>query len=156
MLTRAMDGPNLDVSGRVLVYSPCVCFSPTSFQCVSVSSHASLSPSLSLSLSWTRLTPRVVKLDLSANRLAALAPLDALTELQYLSLAHNRLTSVADAVRAIGNVHTLILRGNTLVSVRGLERLLGLVRLDVRDNRLAYAGPRLHACGDVDAARVYM
>ena len=90
-----------------------------------------------------RHTPNVTKLDLSQNRLSALAHLDALTQLRFLNLSYNRLTTMMDAGRSLGNVSTLILRGNQLTSARGLERLLGLTRLDLRDNQLQYGARAL-------------
>ena len=88
------------------------------------------------------MTPNIVKLDLTGNRIEVLANLHTLSELQYLNLAYNRIARMDDAVRTLGNVATLILRGNQLSSIRGLERLLGLIRLDVRENCLTYGARR--------------
>ena len=89
-----------------------------------------------------RVTPNIVKLDLTGNRIEVLANLHTLSELQYLNLSYNRIARMDDAVRTLGNVATLILRGNQLSSIRGLERLLGLIRLDVRENCLTYGAQR--------------
>jgi len=87
-----------------------------------------------------RLTPQLVKLDLSGNHLEEVENLETLSRLQFLNLSYNRITSVLNLFRAVGNIATLILRGNQLTSLKGIEKLVGLVRLDLRDNALRCSG----------------
>ena len=87
-----------------------------------------------------RLTPQLVKLDLSGNHLEEVENLETLSRLQFLNLSYNRITSVFNVFRAVGNIATLILRGNQLTSLKGIEKLVGLVRLDLRDNALRCSG----------------
>jgi len=75
-------------------------------------------------------------LDVSFNRLTSVNNLHTLTKLQYLNLGFNMISSMENCAAVIGNVSTLVLRNNQLNSVRGIERLMGLEQLDLRDNCL--------------------
>lgn len=80
-------------------------------------------------------------LDLSHNLLNSIP--DALSEchnLVSLNLSNNLITSVRGAQAALGNIHTINLARNRIDCLVGLDRVLGLRRIDVRGNALAEAG----------------
>ncbi|BEI86632.1 hypothetical protein CcaverHIS002_0609190 [Cutaneotrichosporon cavernicola] len=78
----------------------------------------------------------VTHLDLSGNLLNEIPDLSGLHNLVSLSLAYNVITSVRRAPQSIGNVTTLNLAHNRIDCLVGLERVLGLKRVDVRANEL--------------------
>lgn len=76
-------------------------------------------------------------LDLSGNLLDSLpSSLASLHTLVSLNLSANVITSVRNAPQVLGNITTLNLSKNRIDCLIGLERLLGLERLDVRGNEL--------------------
>jgi hypothetical protein len=76
-------------------------------------------------------------LDLSGNLLDSLpASLASLHTLVSLNLSANVITSVRNAPQVLGNITTLNLSKNRIDCLIGLERLLGLERLDVRGNEI--------------------
>ncbi|GMK57863.1 hypothetical protein CspeluHIS016_0406970 [Cutaneotrichosporon spelunceum] len=81
----------------------------------------------------------VTHLDLSGNLLNEIPDLSRLHNLVSLNLAHNVITSVRNAPQSIGNVTTLNLAHNRIDCLVGLERVLGLQRVDLRANGLPEA-----------------
>ena len=80
---------------------------------------------------------RLVYLDLSHNLLNALpSSLSSLSALQSLNLSNNLIVSVRNAPQALGNITSLNLSHNRLDCLVGLERVLGLERVDVRYNAI--------------------
>jgi hypothetical protein len=57
-----------------------------------------------------------------------------------LNLSNNLITSVRGAHTALGNIHTINLARNRIDCLVGLDRVLGLRRVDIRANALAEAG----------------
>ena len=77
----------------------------------------------------------LVALDLSHNLLNALpSSLSTLSSLQSLNLSNNLITSVRNAPHVLGNITSLNLSHNRIDCLIGLERVLGLERVDVRYN----------------------
>lgn len=84
---------------------------------------------------------RLTHLDLSHNLLNSIpASLSSLHSLQSLNLSHNMIVSVRNAPSVLGNITTLNLSKNRIDCLVGLERLLGLERVDVRSNELYEVG----------------
>jgi len=84
---------------------------------------------------------RLTHLDLSHNLLNSIpASLASLHSLQSLNLSHNMIVSVRNAPQVLGNITTLNLSKNRIDCLVGLERLLGLERVDVRSNELYEVG----------------
>jgi hypothetical protein len=84
---------------------------------------------------------RLTHLDLSHNLLNSIpASLSSLHSLQSLNLSHNMIVSVRNAPQVLGNITTLNLSKNRIDCLVGLERLLGLERVDVRSNELYEVG----------------
>lgn len=79
-------------------------------------------------------------LDLSHNELNAIPDLSALHHLQSLNLSNNVITSVRNASTSLGNVATINLSDNRIDCLVGLDRVLGLKRVDIRSNHLLEAG----------------
>jgi Leucine-rich repeat (LRR) protein len=65
-------------------------------------------------------------LDFAHNAISALAALHECTALRSLDLSHNRLRSLTNAHRVLGNVVRLNLRANGIVCTAGLEKLYAL------------------------------
>ena len=77
-------------------------------------------------------------LDLSHNLLNALpTSLASLSTLQSLNLSNNLITSLRNAPSVMGNITSLNISKNRIDCLIGLERVLGLERIDVRGNELA-------------------
>jgi hypothetical protein len=84
---------------------------------------------------------RLTHLDLSHNLLNSIpTSLSSLHSLQSLNLSHNMIVSVRNAPQVLGNITTLNLSHNRIDCLVGLERLLGLERVDVRSNELYEVG----------------
>lgn len=73
-----------------------------------------------------RLMPRLRALDLSYNRLTEVPYVASCPSLARLNLSFNRIDGAALADERVGNVETLLLRGNCITSSRGVHRLYGL------------------------------
>lgn len=83
----------------------------------------------------------ITHLDLSHNLLNSIP--DALSELHNLvslNLSNNLIAAVRNAPAALGNLHTLNLARNRIDCLVGLDRVLGLRRVDVRGNALTEPG----------------
>ncbi|ORY26155.1 hypothetical protein BCR39DRAFT_589822 [Naematelia encephala] len=81
---------------------------------------------------------RLTSLDLSYNLLNTIPPsLSSLHSLVSLNLSNNLITSVRNAPSVLGNITSLNLASNRCDCLVGLERVLGLERVDVRDNLLS-------------------
>lgn len=99
--------------------------------------HLSLHSTTLLSFPTLPLT-RLTHLDLSFNLLNAIpSSLSSLSSLQSLNLSNNLITSLRNAPSALGNITSLNLSRNRVDCLVGLERVLGLERIDVRSNELA-------------------
>ena len=99
--------------------------------------HLSLHSTTLLSFPTLPLT-RLTHLDLSLNLLNAIpSSLSSLSALQSLNLSNNLITSLRNAPSALGNITSLNLSRNRIDCIVGLERILGLERIDVRSNELA-------------------
>jgi hypothetical protein len=84
---------------------------------------------------------RLTHLDLSHNLLNSIpASLASLHSLQSLNLSNNLIVSVRNAPSVLGNITTLNISKNRIDCLVGLERLLGLERVDVRSNELYEVG----------------
>jgi Leucine-rich repeat (LRR) protein len=103
---------------------------------------------LSLSITNTGLTfipdlpslPRLTHIDLSSNLLVTIPqPLSSLTRLVRLNLSDNMIESVLNAYACVGAITFLDISKNRLESCAGLERLLALETLDIRENYLEEA-----------------
>jgi len=83
----------------------------------------------------------LVSLDLSNNELTrqetALVGLAGLPYLSLLNLSNNRLFSMNKAHMMLGNIKILILTGNRLSNVGGIERLYSLEQLDIGHNEIS-------------------
>lgn len=98
--------------------------------------HLSLHSTTLLSLPTLPLH-NLTHLDLSHNLLNALPPsLSSLSSLTSLNLSNNLITSLRAAPTTLGNITTLNLSHNRIDCLVGLERVLGLQRVDVRGNQL--------------------
>lgn len=84
--------------------------------------------------------PALVSLSLSHNELrsvqTALAGLSSLSNLTTLDLSFNQLKTFKNAHRFVGNIQTLILTGNRIRSVHGIDRLYSLEHLALDKNNL--------------------
>lgn len=84
--------------------------------------------------------PNLVSLSLAHNELrsarTALAGLSALPLLRRLDLSYNYLTHMRGANAMLGNIKVLILSGNRIRTVKGLDRLYSLERLSLDQNNL--------------------
>lgn len=78
-------------------------------------------------------------LNLSHNALTVIpASLTTLPRLQSLNIAYNRIESLEFLWEyELPGLRTLVLRGNRIRSLAGIERLLSLERVDLRDNALS-------------------
>ncbi|KAK4685870.1 hypothetical protein P7C73_g4269, partial [Tremellales sp. Uapishka_1] len=80
---------------------------------------------------------RLTSLDLSSNLLNALpSSLSSLSSLTSLNLSNNVITSVRNAPSVLGNIASINLSNNRINCLIGLERVLGLKRIDVRGNTM--------------------
>ena len=101
--------------------------------------HLSLHSTTLLSFPILPLT-RLTHLDLSFNLLNAIpSTLSSILSLQSLNLSNNLITSLRNAPSALGKTISLNLSRNRIDCLVGLERVLGLERIDVRTNELAEA-----------------
>ena len=103
--------------------------------------HLSLADNSLTSLSTSSLTPladTLHSLDLSSNHFSEVPDcLVTLTALRALNLSNCMIESLHSLSRnPLPAITALNLRGNRLVSIAGVERLLSLERLDLRDNKL--------------------
>lgn len=84
---------------------------------------------------------RLTHLDLSHNLLNSIpSSLSHLSSLQSLNLSNNLIQSVRNAPQVLGNITTLNLSKNRIDCLVGLERVLGLERVDMRSNELMEVG----------------
>lgn len=104
--------------------------------------HLSLADNSLTSISMSSLAPladTLHSLDLSSNHFSEIPDcLATLTALRALNLSDCMIDSLHSLLRSpLPAITALNLRGNRLGSIAGVERLLPLERLDVRDNRLS-------------------
>lgn len=108
----------------------------------------SWTPLLSLAIPETGLTfiptlppmPSLTHLDLSSNLLNSIpSSLAALSSLIHLNLSDNMIDSTLDAKSCVGAITFLDLSKNRLESCAGLEKLLALEKIDLRENQLEEA-----------------
>lgn len=98
--------------------------------------HLSLYSTTLLALPELPLTS-LTHLDLSYNLLNSLPPsLASLSSLQSLNLSNNVITSLRNAPSTLGNITSLNLSKNRIDCLVGLERVLGLERIDLRHNEI--------------------
>lgn len=103
--------------------------------------HLSLADNSLASITSSGLAPlsnSLVSLDLSSNLIVEIPDaLSILTSLRALNLSNCMIESLHSLRRnPLPAITALNLRANRLVSIAGVERLLSLERLDLRDNRL--------------------
>ncbi|KAL9070604.1 MAG: hypothetical protein Q9161_004775 [Pseudevernia consocians] len=103
--------------------------------------HLSLADNSLTSMTSSSLAPlsnNLLSLDLSSNLIVEIPEaLSILTSLRALNLSNCMIESLHSLRRnPLPAINALNLRGNRLVSIAGVERLLSLERLDLRDNRL--------------------
>ena len=103
--------------------------------------HLSLADNSLTSITSSSLAPfsnNLLSLDLSSNLIAEIPDaLSILTSLRALNLSNCMIESLHSLRRnPLPAITALNLRANRLVSIAGVERLLSLERLDLRDNRL--------------------
>lgn len=103
--------------------------------------HLSLADNSLTSITPTSLAPlsnNLLSLDLSSNLIVEIPEgLNVLTSLRALNLSNCMIESLHSLRRSpLPAITALNLRANRLVSIAGVERLLSLERLDLRDNRL--------------------
>ncbi|XP_070174710.1 serine/threonine-protein kinase 11-interacting protein-like isoform X2 [Littorina saxatilis] len=86
-----------------------------------------------------RLCPRLEMLDLSRNRLVTTeAYLGYLMELRYVDLSYNDLTLMpAFSATAKKKLRVLLLAGNRLINLSGVEEMTSLEELDVSENLIS-------------------
>ncbi|KAI5845198.1 hypothetical protein DFP73DRAFT_46627 [Morchella snyderi] len=104
--------------------------------------HLSLADNSLTSISSFSLIPlanSLSSLDLSSNLFTSIPEtLSTLSNLRALNLSNNMIDSLHSLTRnPLPAITALNLRGNRLASIAGIERLLSLERLDLRENRLA-------------------
>lgn len=97
-------------------------------------------------------------LDLSGNLLTEIPDaLATLTHLRALNLSNCMVDNLQSLVRnPLPAINTLNLRSNRLLSLIGIERLLSLERLDVRDNKLHDPTELARLTGVPDIAELYV
>jgi hypothetical protein len=78
----------------------------------------------------------VSTLNLSHNLLSQMPPLDRCLKLERLNLSFNRIPDVANIKECVGGIKSLSLQSNSLVSSAGVQFLMALQSLDLRDNSL--------------------
>lgn len=103
--------------------------------------HLSIADNSLTSITSSSLAPlstNLVSLDLSSNLIVEIPDaLSILTSLRALNLSNCMIESLHSLRRnPLPAITALNLRANRLVSIAGVERLLSLERLDLRDNRL--------------------
>ena len=103
--------------------------------------HLSLADNSLTSMASSSLAPlsnSLLSLDLSSNLMVEIPEaLNTLTSLRALNLSNCMIESLHSLRRnPLPAITALNLRANRLVSIAGVERLLSLERLDLRDNRL--------------------
>ncbi|KAI9873723.1 MAG: hypothetical protein M1830_010675 [Pleopsidium flavum] len=103
--------------------------------------HLSLADNSLTSMSLSCLAPladTLHSLDLSSNHFSEIPDcLATLTTLRALNLSNCMIDSLHSLLRSpLPAITALNLRGNRLISIAGVERLLSLERLDLRDNKL--------------------
>ena len=103
--------------------------------------HLSLADNSLTSMTSSSLAPlsnNLLSLDLSSNLIVEIPEaLSILTSLRALNLSNCMIESLHSLRRnPLPAITALNLRANRLVSIAGIERLLSLERLDLRDNRL--------------------
>ena len=85
--------------------------------------------------------PSLVSLSLANNELrtvkTALAGLSSLSHLTRLDLSNNFIESFEGANKMLGNLKTLVLTGNRIVHVKGLDKLYSLQKLFLGKNQLS-------------------
>ncbi|KAH0612920.1 uncharacterized protein H6S33_009300 [Morchella sextelata] len=104
--------------------------------------HLSLADNSLTSISSFALIPlanSLSSLDLSSNLFTSIPEtLSTLSNLRALNLSNNMIDSLHSLTRnPLPAITALNLRGNRLASIAGIERLLSLERLDLRENKLA-------------------
>lgn len=100
--------------------------------------HLSLADNALTGISSSLLTPltSLTHLDLSSNLLVSIPSFSTLYNLVSLNLSDNMIDSVLGIYAKLGQVLTLNLAHNRLDSLCGLERLMALERVDIRNNIL--------------------
>ena len=78
----------------------------------------------------------LTSLNLSHNLLTAVPSLIECLDLERLNLSHNKITDVTDIHKKVGSITKLCLQGNKIVSTAGIQYLMGLKYLDLRDNSI--------------------
>ncbi|KAK9470904.1 uncharacterized protein V1510DRAFT_421802 [Dipodascopsis tothii] len=89
-------------------------------------------------MSMVSLGASLTSLDLSHNLLVSIpSALSSLSSLTSLDVSYNLLTSLHSLTHhPLPAVATIVLRGNQLASLAGLDRIVSLERVDLRDNAL--------------------
>lgn len=80
------------------------------------------------------LAPNLEVLDLSRNRISEVVHLERNSNLVRLDLSHNLLSNISAITSSCPNLRELILKGNTIRCLEGIESLLCIEVLDVRWN----------------------
>ncbi|KAJ8941440.1 hypothetical protein NQ318_016072 [Aromia moschata] len=82
------------------------------------------------------LVPRLKNLILNNNKLSSISNLSDLSNLSYLSLCKNLITICNDLHTKVGNILTLNLSQNNIVTTKGFSKLYSLENLDLSCNKI--------------------
>lgn len=123
--------------------------------------HLSLSDNGLVNISQAALLPlsgSLTSLDLSSNMFVSIPEsLAALSNLRALNLSGNMIDSLHSLTRCpLPAITALNLRNNRLSSIAGVERLLSLERLDLRENRLTDPTELARLTGAPNLAEVWV
>ena len=123
--------------------------------------HLSLADNSLTSMTGSSLAPlsnNLHSLDLSSNLFTEMPDcLATLTALRALNLSNCMIESLHSLTRSpLPAITALNLRANRLVSIAGIERLLSLERLDLRDNRIQDPTELARLTGSPDIHEVYV
>ncbi|MES1914276.1 MAG: hypothetical protein MHM6MM_006368, partial [Cercozoa sp. M6MM] len=83
------------------------------------------------------LLPQLEFLDCSDNQMTRISETEKLEKLRYANFSRNRLQDMRKLRMHFGMLSTLVLRGNSISSVDGLDQMYSLQALDLGANRLA-------------------
>ncbi|MCJ1314360.1 hypothetical protein MMC25_008042 [Agyrium rufum] len=110
------------------------------------------------SMSLAPLGDTLQSLDLSANLFSEIPePLASLSSLRALNLSNCMIDSLHSLIRhPLPAITALNLRGNRLCSIVGVERLLSLERLDLRDNQIADPMEMARLTGTPELKEIYV